>query len=349
MAGADDTGYASFSFFDATGRLSELESYGTGSGEAPYSDVAANATRGDHLVVFADGDGGVHGMVVGSQGEAGAPFPIAPRGTQPAVAFDPGAQEYFVVWADDGVIRGKRVSATGAPLGAGVSRVSDRTSGNAAPDVAHRSGAGWLVVWEASRGGEASDVVGQAVAASGSDTGPDDFAVSSHRNLAGLSQNAEPAVAYDPDRREALVVYSDRYEIFGQRVSASNARTGGSIRLSSMGPEGDRRHEAHAPSVAYHPRAREYLAVWVGNDRGPLGPGAQLEAFAQHVSAAGRQRGTDDARLSADGETDLHAGTDVIADPRSREYLATWIDCYHGDESAGDTTVGTLIRRVVAP
>jgi hypothetical protein len=311
------------------------------------TDVAANPTTGEHLIAYAKSGAGIAAVVVDRDGTVGPPIAVAPTGAAPAVAFDAALREYFVVWSDGGVIRGKRVSAGGASLGAGTSRVSDRVSAGSAPDVVARPGLGWFVVWQTAGPAARSDVVGQAVAPSGSDTGPDDFAISSHRNLAGLSQNAQPAVAYDPNRREALVAYSDRYEIYGQRVSSSNARLGGSIRLSSMGPAGERGYEAHVPSVAYHPRAGEYLVVWIGNDAEPVvaGGGEPKEAFGQHVSPTGAERGTDDFRLSTHPETDLYTGTDVVADPRSREYLATWLDSYHDHNG----TEGTFARRVVAP
>ena len=343
IAGATDTGDGHFAFLDGTGPLSESGDYPDSWLESFSTDVAANASTSDHLVVFTR-SGGVHGMLVGADGEQGAPFAIAAQGTRPAVALDPRAQEYLVVWADDGVIRAKRVSAAGAPLGSGVSRVSDRTSGNATPDVAARPGGGWLAVWQTAKG-SATEVVGQDVGPSGRDRGPDDFAVSSHRNLAGRSQNAEPTVAVDT-RGAALVTFSDAYEIYAQRVSTANARVGAGVRVSSMGPDGERAYEAHGPSVAFHPRAGSYLVAWTGNDATPLTAGrAPKDAYGQHLGANGTPVGPDDFRLSAVSETDLGAETDVVADPRGREFIATWLDGYpdHNGEA------GTFVRRVVAP
>jgi hypothetical protein len=224
--------------------------------------------------------------------------------------------------------------------------VSDRAGGNARPEVAARPGGGWLVVWQTKKG-TSTEVVGQDVAPSGSDRGPDDFAVSSHKNLGGKSQNAEPAVAVDPTRGEALVAYSDRYEVYAQRVSAQNARVGGSIRVSSMGPEGRPAYEAHGPSVAFQPNARSWLVAWTGNDTAPVTSDETYakDAYAQHLSASGTPVGPDDFRLSTVSETDLGAETDVVADPRNREFIATWLDSYHDHNGEA----GTFARRVVAP
>ena len=344
IAGATNTGDGHYAFLDGSGPLSESAEYPDSWTESFSSDVAANAATGDHLVVFTRSRG-VHGMLVDAEGEQSEPFTIASRGTRPAVALDPRAQQYLVAWVDAGVIRAKRVSAAGAPLGSGVSRVSDRTSANAAPDVAARPGGGWLAVWQTAKG-DATEVVGQDVAPSGEDRGPDDFAVSSHRNLAGRSQNAEPAVAVDA-RGGALVAFSDTYEVYAQRVSAANARVGAGVRVSSMGPDGSRVHEAHGPSVAFHPRAGSYLVAWAGNDTAPLTAGGLTpkDAYGQHLSASAAPVGADDCRLSTVSETDLGAETEVVADPRGREFIATWLDTYpdhNGDE-------GTFVRRVLAP
>jgi hypothetical protein len=71
---------------------------------------------------------------------------------------------------------------------------------------------------------------------------------------------------------------------------------------------------------------------------------APREAFAQRLSAAGSPVGSDDFRVSTHPETDLHLATDVVADPRTREWVVSWVDCFHDHNG----TEGTFARRVVA-
>jgi hypothetical protein len=334
-----------YQYFDASGPRAGLRGpFGArDAGGISDVDVAADPTRGEELIVFAqwvsEGSYSVGGAIVSPSGSRDV-FAVpargeGSRGVDVAVAFDRSAQVYFVVWSDAGAIRGRRVSAEGRLLGT-TSRVSDRSaSGNHSPDVVHKPGIGWLVVWQSSRSDGTSDVVGQAVTATGSDTGSDDFRISYHENLGGRAENKAPSVAYNPARREALVVWSDRYEIFAQRLSSSNGRLGAGARLSTMGPDGDPAYRARGASVAYHPRAAEYLVAWVGNDSGPSEP---WEVFGQHVSATGKHRGTDDFRVLSHAEGGFFCCTDqvdtaVVADPRSREYMVA----------------GGYVRRVVAP
>jgi hypothetical protein len=135
MAGCDYNGDGTVAFFDPSRAVSA---------PAPFSDrerrydtcadgVATNPQTGDQLVTFAKN--GVHAVMLDAAGLVKDEVTVAPRGADAAVAFDPRLDEFFVAWADRGVIRGKRLSATGAPLGAGVSRVSDRTSDNTRPDA----------------------------------------------------------------------------------------------------------------------------------------------------------------------------------------------------------------------
>jgi uncharacterized repeat protein (TIGR01451 family) len=92
---------------------------------------------------------------------------------------------------------------------------------------------------------------------------------------------SSPAVAYNSAEDEYLVVWrgdddtgglvDDEYEIFGQRVdAATGAEIGGDLRLSDMGPDGNRFYGASYPAAAYNSTEDEYLVVWQGDDTAPL-------------------------------------------------------------------------------
>ena len=165
-------------------------------------------------------------------------------------------------------LRGRRgaARAAGQPAG-GTIGVSDSTlvsSYGDSTDVVKGPSGGFLVLWTIVRDDETEDVVGQRISSSGAEIGTDDFRVSFHTNLVGRAENSQPAAAWNSARSEWMVVYTDRYEIFGQRLSSSGSRIRGPIRLSQVGPDGDTRYVAWGADVAYSTRAREYLVVWIG-------------------------------------------------------------------------------------
>jgi hypothetical protein len=106
----------------------------------------------------------------------------------------------------------------------------------------------------------------------------------------------EPDVAYNAAQDEYFVVWSgddstgslanDEYEIFGQRVSAAGAEIGTDLRLSDMGPDGDRDYPAFGPALAANPARRAYLVVWAGEDEAIGLLKNELEIFGQRLSVA---------------------------------------------------------------
>jgi hypothetical protein len=149
----------------------------------------------------------------------------------------------------------------------------------------------------------------------------------------------DPAVAYNPTRNEHLVVWlgddttDDEFEIYGQRLNAATgAAIGGKIRISDMGPDGDKRFRADHPAVAYNNRDNEYLVVWSGKDN-PQAPD-QIEIFGQRLDAAtGAEVGANDFPIS---DTPFAAfGPAVAYNGVNNEYLVVW----YGTDNTG-TLVG---------
>ena len=151
----------------------------------------------------------------------------------PAVAYNPTANEYLVVWRGEGhfspagvvdgdeEIFGQRVSPEGIPLGARI-QISDMgpdgatNFGASRPDVVYNPTADeYFVVWE----------------------GVDD---------------TFPLVAGE-------------LEIFGQRLTSNGTQiVPNDFRISNMGPDGDTNFQALFAAVAFMPSALEYLVVWTG-------------------------------------------------------------------------------------
>ncbi len=95
-------------------------------------------------------------------------------------------------------------------------------------------------------------------------------------SAAGQLPAVDPAVAYNADENEYMVVWSGskgdpftmalkEEEIIGQILSKTALPIGfPEIRVSHMGPILDIRYGARTPDIAYSPAANEYLIVWAG-------------------------------------------------------------------------------------
>jgi hypothetical protein len=261
-------------------------------------------------------------------------LPSGPEGRRPAVAYDTARREYVVVQAAtlDGrsVIRAHRVLPTGGTPASWT--VSDRPElvRNLAPEIAYRASLSeHLIVWQGVRSDGSSDVFAQRLRPGTGELGTEDRKVSDHRNLAGRVANVTPVVAHRGSASEALVAWSDGYEIYGRRLTGTDAVPGRKDeRYSTMGADGDRRYTAVEPDVAYHPLAREYAIVWEGKDTGD----EEQEIYAQHVTEAAGQIGPDDVQVSVpDPDEYGWSGArwpSLAADPGTRGYLATYLGGY---------------------
>jgi hypothetical protein len=222
----------------------------------------------------------------------------------PAVAYNPNADEYLVVWygdddtgslADDGFENfGQRLDgSTGAEIGPNDFRISDMgPDGNAdfnggVPSVTYNSNADeYLVVWYGDDGSGAQvdnefEIYGQRLDAStGAEIGPNDFRISDMGPDGDANFRAiAPSVAYNSNADEYLVVwYGDEidqdFEIYGQRLDAS---TGAEIGINDFRIS-DTVFDATFSAVAYNPSADEYLVVWGGGGPGPAIPKSTASA-----------------------------------------------------------------------
>jgi Ca2+-binding RTX toxin-like protein len=293
---------------------------------------------------------------------AAAPEPIGPnfrisevgtdgdanRGAfQPAIAYNPRADNYLVVWPADDLptddefeIFGQLVSANGTKLGSELRISSAGADGDANreavdPTIAYNPAANeYLVSWFADdlTNENEFEIFGQRLSATGAEVGADDFRISS----AGLDGDAtreaiEPAIAYNPAANEYLVSWAaddltdDEFEIFGQRLSTTGAEVGADdFRMSTVGADGDVTRQVFNPAVAYNPAANEYLVSWAADDL----TDEEFEIFAQRLSTTGAAVGADDFRISSagtDGDANRDALQPAIAyNPAANEYLVSW-------------------------
>lgn len=317
-------------------------------GNETWNAVAYGSAAGEFLVVWIDDRDdpnghytNVYGQRVSASGSpVGADFRITGPGatnveTYPAVAYSPTSNEFLVVWEDsrdfgtrDWDIYGRRVSASGSPVGADF-RINNcpKPAGiedlDSSPEVIYDPGTdGFLVLWTDGRDSltRGSDIYGQRLATDGSPIG-------GNTRISSPSQTADEgaaSTAHNPATGEFLVVWSDsrnfatrEWDIYGQRLSASGARLGGDFRISGPGAAG----WESEPSVAYDPAANEYLVVWSDT----RGLGVTSDIFGQQLAANGARIGGN-FRISGPEGTTGNWDSSVAYDSASDQFLVIWTD-----------------------
>jgi hypothetical protein len=280
--------------------------------------------------------------------EAGTDSDANRGGFQPAIAYNPKADNHLVVWAADDLptddefeIFGQLVSANGEKLGSELRISSAGTDGDIVreagrPAIAYNSVANeYLVSWQTDDlADEEFEIFGQRLSATGAEVGEDDFRISSAGTDGDAEHDAlESAIAYNPAANEYLVSWAaddsatdNEFEIFGQRLSATGAEVGtDDFRISEAGTNEDPNRQAFNPAIAYNPAANEYLVSWQADD---LPTKNEREIFGQRLSATGAEVGADDFRISSagtDGDANRDAFESAIAyNPAANEYLVSW-------------------------
>jgi hypothetical protein len=353
-------------------RVSQMGPDGNASFSAEDPAVAYNSVRDEYLAVWrgADSTPGeleIWGRLISGDGTPlGGEFRISDMGPDgnasfqalwPAVAFNPTANEYLVVWhADDTTdnedeIYGQRLSALGAEVGPNDFRISDMgPDGNVVFDafnaaVAFNAAANeYLVVWSGNTDDAPpatvndTEIFAQRLSAAGAEVGANDVRISDMGPYGDSSYGADfPAVAVNGGTSEYLVVWDaretllalDETEIFGQRLSGAGAELGqNDFRISDMGPDGDANYRAFDAAVAFNPAASEYLVAWDGGDDTPPLVDGESEIFAQRLSAAGAAVGANDFRISdlgPDGNAAFDpSGPKVAYNATANEYFVAW-------------------------
>jgi|GEM_PF-891407 len=241
--------------------------------------IAYSSQANQYLVVWSDWRNAnssgqdIYGQLVAANGTlVGETFAIsiAPEDEQaPAIAYNPVAGEFLVVWEANSVlgeghaglfatgatqIVGQRVNDAGSPVGP-VINFSTSQVWQRSPKVAFSTASGrFLVVWA----GEAG-IRGRLVEGSGTLKG-NEFVVAA----ASTGTQSQPALAYNQTLDQFLVVWKDTRnsrpnvsdaDIFGQRISALGERIGVEVGLSAS-------EDQTNPAVAYHAAANEYLVTW---------------------------------------------------------------------------------------
>ncbi|HSN55259.1 MAG TPA: hypothetical protein VLT32_11320, partial [Candidatus Sulfomarinibacteraceae bacterium] len=289
-----------------------------------------------------------------------------------AVAYNSRNNTYLVVWAGDDTpggqvdeeyeIFGQLLSSSGTQLGYDDVRISFMgVTGSYytrafRPDVAFNSTYNeFLVVWSADNPEDGCvdnefEIWGQVIDPAIFPLYGGNFRISFNGGSGDDAFDADnPAVAYNPDADEYLVVWEaddtvqgmvdNESEIFAQRVYSTGYLVGPNLRISDMGGSGDPLYDAFEPDVVYDGRNFEYLIVWSGDDNAGGLVDDEFEIYGQLITWNGLGTGPNDFRISDMGGTG-NAGFDAYAPAAAYntlrdEYLVVWV---------GDDNVGGLVE-----
>lgn len=277
---------------------------------------------------------------------------------RPAVAANPAAGEFYVVWegrapGNASEIYGRRIDAdTGQAIDLvdqPISAVGAPTYTARRPDVVFNPvNHEYLVVWygdTAATGDDVIEVFGRRVdAATGQPVG-DLLVISEADTYPALS----PKVTYNPDDHEYLVAWignsaaDSAYEVYARWLDATTGQKlgNGEVRVSEMGPDNISDYGALGLDLVYNPVSDEYLVVWSGVHNYPanMAPG-EIEVYGQRLRRDGTRFGPFNFRMSTLGETGdaaYTAGHPAIAfNPRDNLYLVV----YTGEDNGGGLVDG---------
>ena len=237
---------------------------------------------------------------------------------EPAVAYNPRADQYLIVWSADGnptpgkfEVFGQIVRADGSVVVDDFAVSETGPAGDPAfdafdPAVVYNPQLDqYLIVWDGTNrviaGDPEQEIYGQIVASNGS-TVKNDFRISDAggdnivpEDLA-LRDAVNPAVGYDSVRNRYLVVWeaddtdtpgvaNEEFEIFGQVLSPAGEPVGANdFRISDAGADGDPDSDARNPAVAFNPAGNEFLVVWQANEQPTTDGDPQFEVYGQRLA-----------------------------------------------------------------
>jgi len=253
-----------------------------------------------------------------------------------AVAYNPTAGQYLVVWQDARQlgtrgydIFGQRVDENGNRLGANF-RISDAAAlaSEYKPAVAFSVTSNqYFVAWSDGRDHLTSgfEVYGQRIRAGGAKVGGN-FRIS---DTNAVGDETDAAVTWNSNANQYLVVWGDNrqnptssaWDIYGQRVKGGGAMAGSNFRVS--GPLGAPSITSEFdPAVAFNGTSNQYLVVW-SDWRDYSTHGADI--FGARVKAGGLVVDADIviSGVAADGD-DSHP--DVAWNSNANQYLVAWTD-----------------------
>jgi len=311
--------------------------------------AAHDPITGDYLVVWedwrTDSDDDIYAQLVSADGSMiGVEFTISTAAndqSNPDIAYNSSSNQFLVVFDDDRLVAydvdiyGKLVNADGSMSGTDFP-ISIPSENQLVPVVAYNSTDNqFLVVWGDKRDQDTNsgDIYARMVNGNGTMDGYE-FPISTTSNANQIS----PAVAYDPNSNQYLVVWEHSVydtDIYGRLVNADQSFVGPEFPISSGSDD------QSDPAVAFDASSNRFLVAW-SDSYGWDGIHAQL------VSADGSMDG--EKLELATGKGDFFY-PDTVLNPSTKQFLVVWRHetCYSyiGCDDNDKDIFGTLYPEIV--
>lgn len=277
-------------------------------------------------------------------------------GENPATAYNPVQNEFFVVWSgdhnlapqvtDETEIWGQRIDAVSGDLIGEAVRISqtgndgDTSFTVAWPDVIYNAVEHeYLVAWQGNRDSQSNELeifVQRLDASTAAEIGGDDVRISDMGSDDETKYAAfEPRLAVNTAGDIYMVVWwgddgtDDEYEIYGQRLDETAAEIGtNDFQISAMGPAANTSYGASAPDITYNSADDHFFVVWSGDTNTGGLVDDEFEIFGELYESNGTPSGPADFQISDAGSTG--SSTYWAKDPAvsynslSSEYLVVW-------------------------
>lgn len=302
--------------------------------EAPR--IAANSNTGEWMAVWQDrrNPASIADVFLRQLAPDGTPLgseiaiAAEPRGEFfPSIVYNPNTSQLLVSWYDAGTILARLINSDGSPA----NEATVISSGAADPffttAIAYDDGGAsgtYLVLWRDFRDENAGTVFARRIGDNGVPLG-------SEFGISKWADQDEPAVAYNPENHEFLLVWRDgrgpNDHIWARRLDSNSRPIGEDIFIAGgSAAQG-------SPAVAYSTAAHRYLVVWWRDH-----PATGRDIWGQLVKADGSLQGSNFAITTATG----HQRSPVVASSDSTwGYLVAWEDA-----RAGSTDSHIYGRRV---
>jgi len=245
-------------------------------------------------------------------------------GTNPAVAFDPNSRRFIVVWDDydDRDIHGRLVDADTMETAFSSFDICPDEDIQENPAVACNTDDGlFFVTWDIGNSEDDYDIAG--IYLNPSDSDHEWFLGHAKINISQASgDQVNPAVAYDSDQGEMLVVWEDGRntdddsDIYGRYVDATAPIGDGDFEIARVDDL------QHSPDVAFDSSNKNFLVVWAGY-RADIGDVEVIEG--QYLQLSGGQNELLGSNFIAvqDGQAYL-SNPSIAFNPKDVNFLAAF-------------------------
>ena len=274
----------------------------------------------DRFLVTAKQPSMISGVLVESDGQPFAPFPITGSSNLGFhVVFNPDLQEYTLIQGYQYEMYIRRVTSNGQVIGLEDTFIQHVDFGRMVRAVYNTAENEYLVVWQ-----EPYKILVSRFDAA--------WQLIFDDRISGAHEAYNPNVVYNPDQNEYLVAWEKGYdqaegvEIHGQLLDHLGMEIGrDDFQISTTGRPGDVNADAFNPRVEFNSAHQRYLVAWTGDRRTGNMVDGEFEVFGQYLNQGGVLLPPGNFRISdlgAPGDATVDAyGPRISYSPEVDEYL----------------------------